>query len=64
VQVRILTHEAPAEQTIDTFQRILYTIFPTTLKKVIYCKNIYFLESIKLMVRLLHNLTVTENGVS
>jgi hypothetical protein len=58
VRVKIMTHEAPAdcekshEQTIDTFQRVLYTIFPTTFKKVIYCKNIYFFESKKLMIKL------------
>jgi hypothetical protein len=57
MRVGILTHEALAEcphkQPIDTLQRVLYTIFPTTLKKVICCKNIYYLGAIKLMVRLL-----------
>jgi hypothetical protein len=60
VRVRILTHEALAECEISRASvrhfpagAAFVHYFSYDTEKVIYCKNIYFLESIKLLVRLL-----------
>jgi hypothetical protein len=49
------------EQTIDTFQRVLYTIFPTTLKKSNLLQK-YLFFGMKKINGQISNLTVLDNS--